>query len=66
MVNINLTMQMDDSLQLFVDDLEDVDSNGMNLILGRVRRDIIDSFSKDMEVNHKIKVMVLLYRLQGI
>ena len=41
MVNINLTMQMDDSLQLFVDDLEDVDSNGMNLILGRVRRDII-------------------------
>lgn len=41
MVNINLTMQTNNSLQLLVDDLEDMNANGMNLILGRIRRDII-------------------------
>lgn len=41
MVSINISMQTDDSLDLFVQELNDISSDGMKSILERVRRDIV-------------------------
>ena len=41
MVSVQLTMQTDDSLDLFINELNEVDTEGMLVILERVKRDII-------------------------
>lgn len=41
MVSIQLTMQTDDALDLFINELNEIDNEGMLVILERVKRDII-------------------------